>query len=108
MRMALRMTKRAQKKLEELGLTIRLEPSTENEHGLKVTTNDILNNLGYVPPPSNETPGGKKVTIQPGVEGETKEEAELQKMRQTRETEEREDRQLKEQLKRANGERTMK
>ena len=42
--------------------------------------------------------------IQPGVEGETKEEAELRRLRQTRETEERDDRQLKEQLKRANGE----
>merc|ERR1711888_534301 len=108
MRMALRMTKRAQKKLEELGSTTRLESSTENEHGLKVKTNDILNDLGYVQPPSNETPGGKKVTIQPGVKGETKEEAELRRLRQTRESEEREDRQLKEQLKQANGERKLK
>merc|ERR1711888_304317 len=111
MRMTMRMTRRTQKKLEELGSTIRLEFSTENKHGPEATTNDILKNVGYGPlglPPSNETPGGKNVTIKHDGEGETKEEAELRMLRQTRETEEREDRQLKEQLERANGERKIK
>merc|ERR1712082_62133 len=100
-----------QKKLEELGSTIRLKFNTENKHGPEATTNDILKNVGYGPPglpPSNETPGGKNVTIKHDGEGETKEEAELRMLRQTRETEEREDRQLKEQLERANAERKIK